>query len=159
MNEYGSLIEPSPVPFRFGAPGWYVAGVLLLLLLATGAFLLYRHYRRNRYRREALQWLQTLESAASQDGSAASLVYATNLLLKRIAMSRYGRERIAPARGPGWISVLNHTMKKELFDEKDERLLAQDIYQAGDVLAPSTATGFVVKAKQWIQQHQRTYAF
>ena len=94
-EQYGTLIEPAPVPFHFGAPGWYVTGGLLLLLMATAAFFFIRHYRRNLYRRQALQWLRTKEEELQHTGSLTMLVYETNMLLKRIAISRYGRTAIA----------------------------------------------------------------
>ncbi len=67
-EQYGTLIEPTPVPFHFGAPGWYVAGGLLLLLMATAAFFFIRHYRKNLYRRQALQWLRSKKKNCSMPG-------------------------------------------------------------------------------------------
>lgn len=158
-EQYGILIEPPPVPFHFGAPGWYVAGTFFLLVLATLAILFYRHYRKNRYRRQALQWLRIKEEELRHTGSLAMLVYETNMLLKRIAMRRYGRKPIAAARGTQWIQLLNTTMKQQLFDSKDEALLQQHIYYAkGDIL-PDAAAAFTAKSKTWIQQHRYTYAF
>lgn len=158
-EQYGTLIEPTPITFSFGAPGWYVAGGLLLLLMVTVAFFFIRHYRRNLYRRQALQWLRSKEEELQHTGSLTMLVYETNMLLKRIAISRYGRTAIAGSRGTQWTSLLNNTMKQNLFDSKDELLLQQQLYRSkGDIL-PDEAAGFIARSKKWIQQHHHTYAF
>ena len=53
-EQYGKLIEPHEIPFRFGAPGWYVVAVLLVLLMMGITWLIVRWYKRNYYRREEL---------------------------------------------------------------------------------------------------------
>jgi hypothetical protein len=158
-EQYGTLIEPPPVPFHFGAPGWYVAGGLLLLLLIIAAWLLSRHYRKNLYRRQALQWLRSKEEELQHAGSLALLVYETNMLLKRIAIGRYGRTVIAASRDAQWIALLNKTMKKNLFDNKDEQLLQQQLYRSKGAILPDEAAAFIARSKKWIQQHRYTYAF
>lgn len=159
MNEFGNLIEPPPVPFRFGAPGWYVAASLLLLALVFIAWLWAKYYRRNAYRRDALQWLQQQETKLLQGGSVHKHTYETNMLLKRIAMYRYNRTRVASLRGSEWLQLLNKTMKRQLFNEGDEQLLQQAVYEQKSAIQPAIAAGFTAKSKTWIQHHRYHYAF
>lgn len=159
MNEFGSLIEPPPIPFRFGAPGWYVLAAIILLVLAGACILLAKHYRRNRYRRQALRWLQLREEELQQGDSGATMVYDTNMLLKRIAMRRYGRSTVAGLRGAPYLSLLNQTMRRNLFDQQDEALLTQLLYQPPSMVLPDRAASFAAKSKTWIQQHRYHYAF
>jgi hypothetical protein len=56
-EQYGQLIEPSPVSFTFGAPGWYVLAVLLLLTFLGFAWFLFRRYKKELYRRQAVKEL------------------------------------------------------------------------------------------------------
>lgn len=159
MNEFGNLIEPPPIAFRFGAPGWYIAGGLLLLALFVIVWLWVDHYRRNAYRRKALQWLQQQETGLVQGGSLNAFVYETNMLLKRIAMARYNRARVAALRGSEWIQLLNKSMHRQLFNDEDSQLLQRAAYEQKNEVQPAAAAGFVAKSKTWIQHHRYHYAF
>lgn len=158
MNEFGSIIEPPTVPFRFGAPGWYVLAALILLLLGSATILSVKYYQRNSYRRQALRWLQARETALLPNGAIAQLVYEINMVLKGIAMRRYGRRQVAALGGRQWITMLNKTMKRPLFDDRDEILLTQRIYQSPAGIPPDDAADFAIKSKTWIQRHRYHYA-
>jgi hypothetical protein len=153
-DQYGQLIEPSPVTFSFGAPGWYVLGIVLILLLLFIAWLLYRDYKRNLYRRYAIKELTSAQMQYAATGLQANILYETNMLLKRIAMARYGRNETAGLRGTKWISFLNRSSGKELFTENDTGLLSEQLYMTNPPQKRST-DDFVEKAKQWIKKHKR----
>ncbi|MGX5820368.1 DUF4381 domain-containing protein [Chitinophaga lutea] len=136
-----SIIEPPPVRFSFDAPGWYAVGAALLVLLALAVVAYVRYRRRNRYRREALQWL---------DAGDHSL-YETDMLLKRVAMARYGRERVASLRGAEWTGFLNSCWNAADFTEEDARLIAEGLY-AGRIVGDEAA--FRAKARRWIIHHR-----
>lgn len=141
MDErYGQLIEPKQVVFAFGAPGWYVLAMLLLLLLAGGVRFVVRWYGKNRYRRQALAELK---------GYGTRGAYATNMLLKRVAIGRYGRTSAAGIRGTEWIAFLNRSRGRELFGKEDVALLEQ-LYSTNTV----DAQRFMIKAKEWIRKHK-----
>jgi hypothetical protein len=140
QHEPSQLIEPPPVPFSFDTPGWHAAGLLLIALLCLAAWLLWRRHERNRYRSEALQWLTVKDRS----------VYETDLLLKRIAMRHYGREKVAAMRGMEWIGFLNSCWKENAFTTEDARLLSEDIY-AGHVNADAD---FKAKARRWVRYHR-----
>lgn len=151
-EQYGKLIEPSPVPFSFGAPGWYVLSVLCLLTVLLIVWLLWRHHVKNKYRTYALQWLSDKEQQYLSDKNYPALVYETTMLVKRIAMSRYGRDNIAGKRGNEFISYINATWKAKAFDNTDEILFSQNIYSS-EIIEQDKAAAFVSKAKQWIKKH------
>lgn len=161
MNDpYGTLIEPAPVPFRFGAPGWYVLGVLCLLGIGFLVWLIWRHHEKNKYRTAALLWLDHLQQSLSGDGEYKALVYETAMLLKRIAISRYGRKPVAALRGEEWARYFNTTWKARAFDEKDADLLSGSVYRSQPI-GESDAAQFMEKAKKWIKEHKpiQTHAF
>lgn len=146
MDErYGQLIESKQVAFTFGAPGWYVLAVVFLLLAVAVAWLVLRSYRKNRYRRKALLEMKTY-------GGGATALYRTNMLLKRIAMARYGRPETAGVRGKEWIVFLNKSRGRELFSQSDAVLLERLYTDETGV-----SDGFIGKAKEWIRRHK--YAF
>ncbi len=145
----GQLIEPAPVRFSFDAPGWYVVGGAVLLLALIGAFLMWRHYRKNRYRREALRWLQQEEQRLAMD--YAQLIYIADMLIKRIAMQHYGRE-ISSLRGKEWLDYINGTWHSAFTDE-DIKLLDK-LYSSTDQIEANGVSSFVDRTKHWIKTHR-----
>lgn len=128
------------MPFSFDAPGWYVTGLLLLVATGVLAFRLMRYYQRNRYRAAALRWLDENES-----------LYDADLLLKRIAMRRYGRGKVAALRDMAWINFLNSCWKEKSFTAADARLL-NDVLYAGT--SAEGQAGFIARAKRWVRYHR-----
>ncbi len=150
--DFGQLIEPAPVPFTFDAPGWYVLVVIILLLLLAIVWIIIRKYRRNKYRRTALAYLQQIEKNNIEDNDYAKLVYETNMLLKRIAMAKYGRTTTAAIRGNEWIDYINSKWRKNMFNNEDVGLLNNTIYES-EVPSPEVTLSFVNKSKKWIKSH------
>ncbi len=150
--DYGKLIEPSPVPFSFGAPGWYVLGVLCLLVVLCLEWLLWRHPVPHKYRKYALLWLTEKEAELSSNSNYTALVFETTMLIKRVAMRKYGRHNIAGKRNNDFIEYINSTWRARAFDEKDEVLFSNNIYSNKNITRDE-ARSFVSKAKQWIRQH------
>jgi hypothetical protein len=153
-DQYGQLIEPSPVKFAFGAPGWYVVGAIIFLLLIITCWLLWRHHIKNRYRKNALQWLALTSTKLAAQKDYTTIVYESNMLIKRIAMARYSRPVIAGMRGMDWIDCMNLTCPKASFNDKDEILLNTAIYKR-ELISEAEANSFVDKTRQWISRHKR----
>jgi len=155
MNDsYGQLIEPAPVAFSFGAPGWYVLGAILMFALLAVAWIIFQQYRKNLYRRQALKLITNAE--ATHPNSASTLLYETNMLLKQIAMSRYGRWNIAGINGMEWINFLNRSCHKALFDENDDHLLQEQLYGSKEAVNTNKlVNNFLNKSKEWIRNHPR----
>jgi len=152
MNEdIGKLIEPAPVQFTWGAPGWYVLTGLLLLCLLAVVVLFVSYYRRNRYRREALSWLALREEQLMTAPSA--VVYDATLLLKRIVMTRYGREH-ASVRGSDWIELLNRTSGSSVFSREDAAFITDALYVSGAKISDLEAHAYLNKTRTWIKQHR-----
>lgn len=155
-DPFGQLIEPSPVPFSFGAPGWYVVGVLIFLLLLVLAWLWLRHYLRNRYRKQALNWLAEKEAYCIRKQAYPELVYESNSLIKRIAMRKYGRAAVAGKRSTEWISYINGTWRESSFDAGDEQLLSRGLYAPAEGVSAEQARAFIDKTRRWIKKHKTT---
>jgi len=151
----GKLIEPAPVPFSFGAPGWYVVWGLALILLIFCIYLLVMHYKSNRYRRQALLFLANTEDKFSARQAFGELVYETHMLIKRIAMSRYGRRKVSGLRGDEWTSFINTTWREKSFNNDDDELLSQSIYKPLVPVSTEQATAFTKKARRWIKKHKK----
>jgi len=153
-TQFGQLIEPAPVKFTYTTPGWYVLGALLLLLIIVVAWLLIRHYMRNRYRREAIKSLLQIENMYAAKNNYTDLVYETNMLAKRVAMSTYGRPSVAGLRGEEWINYMNSKWRKKSFNTNDALLLTNNLYTFSPLPAEQ-ASLFVSKTKDWIRKHRK----
>jgi hypothetical protein len=151
-NDVGTLVEPAPVTFTWGAPGWYVLSVGLLLLLVLVAIIIYRHYMKNRYRRSALSWLEQREGALSAQPD--QLIYDATMLMKRVAITRYGRRGVADLRDEEWIAFLNKVCKPALFSESDGAWLNKVLYIPGESLNENEVRSFITKTKKWIKDHR-----
>ncbi|MGO4291988.1 DUF4381 domain-containing protein [Chitinophaga sp. RAB17] len=148
-QQYGDLLEPAPVPFSFNTPGWYVVDVLLLITLLILMFSYIKYYQRNRYRREAIQWLdqRNREPHLKQ-------LYEADMLLKRVAMRVYGAEKVATLRDREWINFLNKCNRRTFsFSEDDSRMLFDAFYRNPQGVGETEAITFILKTRNWIRYH------
>jgi len=154
-DQVGKLIEPKPIAFSFDTPGWYVVGGLVFLLLLWIIYLLIKYYQSNLYRKHALQFLTNTESKLSEKKAFGELVYETQMLIKRIAMKRYGRKKVSGLRHDEWTSFINTTWREKSFDNEDEELLSQNIYMPLQHITAYQATAFTRKARRWVKKHKK----
>lgn len=154
-QQFGELIEPSPVRFSFDTPGWYVAAALLVLL---GCWVVYRYVqyrRRNRYRQEALLWLGERMMTLHARQEFMQQLYEADMLMKRIAMQLYGREKVAPLRGGEWITFLNQQMRRRNdFSADDSNLLTDTMYRDPHAVSAAETDRFISKTYNWIRYHK-----
>lgn len=155
VQQYGELIEPPPVPFSFNTPGWYVIDVVLVLLLAWGLYRYARYRRRNRYRREALRWLGERMVILHAQQEFMQQLYEADMLMKRIAMQLYGREKVAPLQGEEWITFLNRqTRRRDDFSANDSQLLTDTMYRNPHAVGAAETDRFISKTSNWIRYHK-----
>jgi len=98
---------PPPPGWWPPAPGWWM---LLLLLVMLIAYMLFR-WRNPTYRlkRAALRQLKILESTAIDNNRLAQDL---EHLLRRYAVARFGRDRVANLSGEKWIAfIIEHGAK------------------------------------------------
>ena len=155
-EQYGQLIEPSKVPFTLGAPGWYILAGLILIALVTLAGRITKIYKKNLYRRTALHWLEENQMKYGSATNQQVFLYEINMLLKQIAMTKYGRIETASLRGHDWISFLNKSTNKKLFDNSDSAYLEMALYENKTMNDNYQAMQiFLSKAKDWIKTHRK----
>lgn len=114
---------PPPVSAWPPAPGWWLLGLLVLLLLFMGFWWWHRH-RRQAYRRIALKQLQQLRTAVQQSqANSTAIIAELSILLRRAAISRYGRQQVAALRGAEWLAFLDRTGRTQEFTHRGQALL------------------------------------
>ena len=146
----GPLYEPEAIGFSFQSPGWYVlAGLLLLLALFIFVKWL-RTYLKNAYRREALKHLVEIETGFAQQGELSYLREAL-VLLKKVAIDAFGREKVAQLHGDEWLIFLEERGKETPFWNYSTSISAV-IYKSENI---DTALGeqIIGLSKRWIKTH------
>ena len=124
---------------------------LVLALLAIGALVwllrFQRRWRADRYRREALA------SLAAAPADPLLRLRRARALLKRAAMTAYGREDVAPLAGAAWWAYLDTRAAGVAFaagpGPASDRALARDCPPAPDELS-----AFETATAQWLRRHR-----
>lgn len=160
LAELRGLHLPEPIGFWPPAPGWWaLAGLLLATALAAW---LWARARRRSVARHALRELDRLAKApASSD--LQTVATAVSVLLRRVALLRYGRTRVAPLHGRAWQDFLSETAprprRRARFTPDAGLLLSLAPYApAGTAcLTPGGATldrpGLIAAARVWIEEN------
>lgn len=103
---------PPPLGWWPLAPGWWGLMALLLLGLALAAWLRRRARQPSvkRWQRAALRELAQLQTMSGQaDIDDAHIAREVQLLLRRYAIARYGRDAVAALSGDAWLAfVVRH---------------------------------------------------
>lgn len=152
MRSLHDIAVPPPVSMLPQTWGWAaLAGIVwvLLLILAIRAI---RRFRRNAYRRDAIQRLSALEA----EMSGAKRGQATRELakiLKQTALAAWPRRRVAALTGAKWVRFLG-------LSSSDDRALAQLLddfeyrgHAALSAVSETKAKGALGIARRWIEGH------
>jgi hypothetical protein len=119
---------PGPISWWPPAPGWWILALILALALVVSIKFIIRHFRRNRYRKEALQELQKIN--VNMEGlSTRDNVEQLAMLLRRVAIHTCGRETVASLVGQAWLRFLDSKGNTKQFTAGPGRVLADGHYQ------------------------------
>ncbi len=149
---------PDPVGFWPPAPGWWLlAGLLAASLVALWAW---AKRRRRSAARHALRELDRL--AAERDAlDLQTLATAVSTLLRRLALVRFGRARVAALHGDAWQRFLSSTAPRggAAFADDAGVLLALAPYAPAGAacltLAGTTVdrAALIAAARAWIKEN------
>ncbi len=128
------IVLPAVPPFWPPAPGFWI--LLFLLLVAAISFWRWRriHYRRNAYRRAGLELLQQTRS-----------VRDVSIVLKRVALAAWSRDRVASLHDSEWADFLNSSCAECRFE--------RDSWHEPDKPADQD---LISTASYWIRKHRIT---
>ena len=132
LSELQDIVLPAVPPFWPPAPGFWI--LLFLLVVAATSFWRWRrsHYRKNAYRRAGLELLEQAHS-----------VRDVSLVLKRVALAAWPRDRVASLYGSEWADFLNDSCARCRFDH--------DSWSKPDEPADP---GLISTAAEWIRRHR-----
>ncbi|MBN9670034.1 DUF4381 domain-containing protein [Roseibium aggregatum] len=140
LNRLAEPSDPPPVSMMPETWGWAVLGLALLAITAAACLVLFRRYRANAYRRQALRELNERASDATDVAR----------ILRRTALAAYPRHRVAGLTGDRWIGFLNETANAPLFRGAAAESLKTSPYRDAAVQDDLIAT-----ARRWIRTHRR----
>lgn len=104
LSQLAPAHAPAAAPWWPLAPGWWILIAVVLLALLVVAGLRYRRsLPQQRMRRTALQELDRIGLEKSDD---AAFARALELLLRRYAITRFGRTAIAQLNGEAWLAFI-----------------------------------------------------
>src|SRR5262249_55479513 len=134
LEKLADIVTPPPPSLVPQTWGW-AALAAILLALAAWAFLRWRRRRAaNRYRVEALAELGRLETALGDPAGRAGALAAIPLLIKRVALAAWPRDRVASLAQSRWTAFLGSGAAAS-GAEPLRRLLDDTEYRRSDELA------------------------
>lgn len=150
MNETNDLIlgpplEPQPIELNFTGPGWMALYILLAVLFIVACILVWKHYKKNKYRRQAVKALKQLPIA-----DYSGILHAMEIL-KSTAMRSFGREELAPLSGAELFHFLNQ--KYPAFNSNTTQAISSVFYQKSVVIGLDEKKAFIDQSQNWIRKH------
>lgn len=146
------IAAPPPVSYMPQAVGWWVIGGIVVLSLLVFAFIRWRRWWRNRYRREAQAELAAIGRAAADPATRAQALDAIPALVKRTVLAWAPRQAAGPLSGEAWLSYLDRTYPPGGFVSGPGRQLDALAYGPG-VVADDELAALMALLHRWIDDH------
>ena len=147
---------PGAAPFWPPAPGWWVVAALVVLLIGWASVVAWRRRERARARRRLLDALAALQADFARERSSEHLARVARLM-RRIALSRFPRERVAALTGTAWLRFLDESGGAGQFSNGPGRVLASAPYQRR-VPPDLDIDAFVETVRAWVDTNTRSLA-
>jgi hypothetical protein len=155
LRSLKDIALPPPVSWFPQTWGWLVLALILLLAVLLIFLRWLKHYRADRYRREALGDVAELERDIRNPVTRSQAIRSLAEILKRVALAAWPRNEVASLSGEAWTRFIRDrsggksgdTLQKMLNDleyRSDESISA---------LPPDFAEDLIVAARQWIGGH------
>jgi len=141
------LVMPDPVSLTPITPAWLIlAGWLLAMLILAARYLMKRR-RLNRYRREALAVLRTIEN--EKDLCPVESAQRIAALIKRTALAAYPRREVASLSGKDWAKFLKESANNDRQIADAAEMLAAAAYRPD-----ADGRKLSAPARRWIRLHR-----
>ena len=160
LQNLHEIILPEPVSWMPQTIGWYTVFGLIFFVAGWWVYCSLRHYRKNRYRRLALQELAVIEQELQRPEKRATVLSGIPVLLKGTALLVFPRSEVAGLSGEKWLDFLDKTMGGKNFTIGEGRLLPELAYAPGARISklPDEQVGRLLQLlRRWIKRHGTTH--
>ena len=137
-------------PFWPPAPGWWVLVTVLLVVLVLLGVWAARRYRVRQRKRQIMDELDQLSDCYSKE-NISGFVTSLSTLLRRVALQRYARARVASLTGTDWLRFLDDTGGAGEFTGGVGQILEVGPYQPHNCEVPAEA--LLVLVRRWIRKN------
>jgi hypothetical protein len=151
LSELRDIHLPNPVSFWPPAPGWWIAILLGIGLIALALWAYWR-FKTPRVLQTAQHELQGLCESYAANQQDHTLTLGLSLLLRRYAMAVYGRERVAGLTGESWLAFLNEKGVTNQFTEGTGRVLVSVPYGSQESVQGQE---LIATVEQWLKGNRR----
>lgn len=140
-------LPPVPSAFPPNENVWYIsAGVIVLSFLIRFAL-----KRRRQVTAKAYAFAE-IERIAKR-GTARDKITALLGLLRRMALMKFPKERVAVLHGTQWSTFLKDTLKSKTLDARAAYLIEQAAYLPPDQLKNTDVAPLAAVVRQWAAEH------
>ena len=150
-DELLSYVRP-PYPngmFPLGS-GWRIVLYAILALIAISVLI--RYSPGTKRRREAFAVFNASRRSFANGGDITMLASELSVLMRRVALYRFGREKTAGLNGKDWILFLKQTGAD--LNEEDERLLASTAYAPASSCDDNAGGKHLLRSVQkWLERN------
>jgi len=134
LKDLAAPLVPPYAPSVWPPEPW-VWSLPLILVVLLALFLWWRWYQRTQTRRYAYKELLAIHERYQASQDAQRYLYELNLLLRRIAVRNFQRDKVASLTGEDWLEFLDWSRGRRRSDdpgflEGSGRVLAWGAYQA-----------------------------
>jgi hypothetical protein len=144
----------APPAFWPPAPGWWVLTALLITLLVLTTVWLFRRYRIYRLKLQIMDEIGSLSDCCTDN--TEEFTARLSMLLRRIALRRHSRERVASLTGSDWLRFLDETGGDGDFEHGIGRILEVGPYRPQTREQPRDE--LLALARRWAKQNIKAVA-
>ena len=157
LDKLNDIIVAEPVAWTPQTIGWWILLALIVLVGVVIGIVVHRRRRANRYRRHALEELGRTETSLAHPGERLRALGELPVLVKRTALARYPRRKVASLNGESWLRFLDDSYGGNGFTQGPGRLLPSLAYAPPGQSAELTENKLrelTALLRQWIRRHR-----
>lgn len=121
---------PSPIETWPPAAGWWVLVFFGIAAVLATLYWLWLRWRANTYRRDGIRQLDAIMQAYESHGDITRYLEDYQVLLKRVALTRYDRDIVASLSGEDWVAFLDKSSNSMEFTIGEGQVLISGNYVA-----------------------------
>jgi hypothetical protein len=157
LEKLHEIVMPAPVSWAPQTIGWYVLFGLILLVAGWWVYMCLRRFRKNRYRRLALEELTVVERELQEPERRAKALAEIPVLLKWTALAAFPRSEVAALTGEQWLAFLDRNLGGKDFKEGPGRILSELAYAPAEKTArfsDESIRNLLQLIRRWTKRHE-----